>query len=91
MKHDNIYHSVTLNKDKCLGCTTCLRRCPMEAIRVRHDKARILNEKCIDCGVCIRICPYQAKIATTDPITEIFKFKHRIALPAPALTASSVT
>lgn len=85
MKHDNIYHSVTLNKDKCLGCTTCLRRCPMEAIRVRHDKARILNEKCIDCGVCIRICPYQAKIATTDPITEIFKFKHRIALPAPAL------
>ena len=26
-------HSVTLNKEKCKGCTTCIKNCPTEAIR----------------------------------------------------------
>ncbi len=80
-----IYHSVKLEKDKCVGCTTCLKRCPMECIRVRNGKASILYELCIDCGVCVRICPHNAKVAQTDPINAIFRYKHRIALPAPTL------
>ena len=32
------YHSVTLDKEKCTGCTSCLKRCPTEAIRVRERK-----------------------------------------------------
>lgn len=79
------YHSVTLDKDKCMGCTNCIKRCPTEAIRVRDGKANIIAERCIDCGECIRICPYHAKIAITDPLTSINKFKYKIALPAPTL------
>ncbi len=79
------YHSVTLDKDKCKGCTNCIKRCPTEAIRVREGKARIIAERCIDCGECIRVCPYHAKIAVTDPLSSIYKFTYRIALPAPAL------
>ena len=44
------YHSVTLNEEKCVGCTNCIKRCPTEAIRVRGGKAVIASERCIDCG-----------------------------------------
>ena len=42
------YHSVTLNEEKCVGCTNCIKRCPTEAIRVRGGKAVIASERCID-------------------------------------------
>ncbi len=79
------FHSVRLDKDKCKGCTNCIKRCPTEAIRVRNKKAQIIDERCIDCGECIRVCPYHAKIAYTDPLSDINRFKYKIALPAPSL------
>ena len=48
------FHSVTLDSEKCKGCTNCIKHCPTEAIRVRDGKARIIKERCIDCGECIR-------------------------------------
>ena len=79
------FHSVRLDRDKCKGCTNCIKHCPTEAIRVRNGKAQITDERCIDCGVCIRVCPYHAKIAYTDPFSSISRFKYKIALPAPSL------
>ena len=70
------FHSVTLDSDKCRGCTNCLKGCPTEAIRVRDGKASIIKERCIDCGECIRRCPYHAKIATTDNIGVISAFQY---------------
>ena len=78
-------HSVTLDKEKCKGCTTCIKQCPTEAIRVRRGKAQILTERCIDCGQCIRVCPHHAKKAVCDPLSDLEKFKYKIALPAPSL------
>lgn len=82
---EKYFHSVTLDEDKCMGCTNCIKRCPTEAIRVRNGKARIINERCIDCGECIRICPYHAKKAITDDFSCIEKFKYRVAIPAPSI------
>ncbi len=79
------FHSVRLDKDKCRGCTNCIKRCPTQAIRVRNGKARIIKERCIDCGECIRVCPHHAKYASCDVLDQIFDYKYRIALPAPAL------
>ncbi len=79
------FHSVTLDKDLCRGCTNCIKRCPTEAIRVRNGKARIIKERCIDCGECIKVCPYRAKKAVTDNLSSINKYKYKIALPAPSL------
>jgi len=79
------FHSVTLDEEKCKGCTNCIKRCPTEAIRVRRGKARIINERCIDCGECIRICPYHAKKAITDDLSIINNYKYRIAIPAPSI------
>ncbi len=79
------FHSVRLDRDKCKGCTNCIKHCPTEAIRVRNGKAQIIAERCIDCGVCIRVCPYHAKVAYTDPFSDIGRFQYKIALPAPSL------
>lgn len=82
---DTVFHSVSLDKEKCLGCMNCIKRCPTQAIRVRHGKATIISERCIDCGECIRICPHHAKSAKSDPLAIIEGYKYKIALPAPSL------
>lgn len=81
----SVYHSVTLDPDKCRGCTTCLKYCPTEAIRVRKGKARILDERCVDCGQCIRVCPSGAKLAVPDPLSLLKEYRYRVAIPAPSL------
>lgn len=79
------FHSVTLDEEKCKGCTNCIKRCPTEAIRVRKGKARIIDERCIDCGECIRVCPYHAKQAISDSFKLIYSYKYKVAIPAPTL------
>ncbi len=78
------FHSVTLDREKCRGCTNCIKRCPTEAIRVREGKARIFEERCVDCGECIRACPNHAKSALTDKLERLADFAYTVALPAPA-------
>lgn len=78
-------HSVLLDRDKCTGCTTCLRHCPTEAIRIKDGHAQINNERCIDCGECIRVCPQKAKRAVCNKLETMDRFKWKIALPAPSL------
>ncbi|MBS3976332.1 MAG: 4Fe-4S binding protein [Syntrophomonadaceae bacterium] len=82
---NHYFHSVTLDSEKCRGCTNCIKQCPTEAIRVRDGKARIIEERCIDCGECIRICPNHAKIVVADRLEKLQEFDYTIALPAPAL------
>ena len=78
-------HSVSLNVEKCKGCTHCLKRCPTEAIRIRDGHAQINAARCIDCGECIRVCPHKAKKAVYDKLSDIPEGKWKIALPAPSL------
>ncbi len=81
---EKYWHSVTLDRDLCHGCTHCLKRCPTQAIRIQGGKAKILKERCIDCGECIRVCPYRAKKAVTDSLEMLDEFKYNVALVAPA-------
>lgn len=81
------FHSVELIEEKCKGCTHCIRTCPTEAIRVRNGKATIMVDRCIDCGECIRTCPNSAKIAVTEPLDEIRKYRYTIAIPAPSFVS----
>ncbi|SDE74086.1 [Fe-Fe] hydrogenase large subunit C-terminal domain-containing protein [Sporomusa acidovorans] len=79
------YHSVRLAPERCQGCVNCTKRCPTEAIRIRGGKAHITSSRCIDCGECIRHCPSHAKMAVTDDLIDLQKYKYNIALPAPSL------
>lgn len=78
-------HSVSLDREKCKGCTNCLKRCPTEAIRIRDGHAQINSLHCIDCGECIRVCQYKAKRAVFDKLSDLPRDKYLIALPAPSL------
>ena len=78
-------HSVLLDESKCTGCTTCIRHCPTEAIRIRDGRAVIQSDRCIDCGECIRHCAHNAKRAVSGKLSDMDKFKWKIALPAPTL------
>ncbi|NLB43586.1 MAG: 4Fe-4S dicluster domain-containing protein [Clostridiaceae bacterium] len=80
-------HSVKLNRDLCVGCTTCIKRCPTEAIRVRNGKAQIAENRCIDCGECIRVCPHHAKSAVMDTLDDLKGTAFNVALAAPSLYA----
>lgn len=84
MEAQQYWHSVTLDRDNCKGCTNCLKQCPTQAIRIQGGKAKILKERCIDCGECIRVCPYHAKKAVTDGLDLIKNYKYSVALVAPA-------
>ena len=84
---EKYYHSVRLLSERCIGCVSCARHCPTEAIRVRGGKARITESRCIDCGECIRYCPNHAKTAVTDTLLDLKRFQYNIALAAPSLYA----
>ena len=79
-------HSVSLDLSRCTGCTTCLKHCPTEAIRIVDGHAKINTGRCIDCGICIKICQNKAKKATYSRLDKVLKTtKYKIALPAPTL------
>ena len=78
-------HSVVLELKRCRGCTTCIKCCPTEAIRVRGRKATILPDRCIDCGSCIRICPHKAIKSVGDSLDILKQYQYCVALPEPAL------
>lgn len=78
--------AVYLDSSACIGCTTCMQRCPTEAIRVRNGKAVILRERCVDCGECVRVCPHHAMKAKVDALDEVLQSSsYMVALPSPAL------
>ncbi|MBM3301169.1 MAG: 4Fe-4S binding protein [Deltaproteobacteria bacterium] len=45
----------------CTGCATCQdERCPVEAIEVQDDVAKVNPQRCIGCGLCVSTCPSEA-------------------------------
>lgn len=52
--------------DTCIGCTKCLRACPVLAIKGKLRKHHVIdNDKCIRCGLCFEACPTKAIIKTS--------------------------
>lgn len=80
-------HSVRIDKRKCVGCTSCIKTCPTEAIRVQQGKARVLADRCIDCGRCIVYCHHHAVVSVTTPLEALGEFKYNICIPSASFYA----
>jgi len=52
--------AVQIGGEKCTGCGLCVDACPVEAISLENDKAKVDAEKCVDCGQCVEECPNEA-------------------------------
>jgi NADH-quinone oxidoreductase subunit F len=47
--------------DKCIGCTRCAQRCPVDAIAPRpYEQHEVDLTKCVRCGICQAVCPVDA-------------------------------
>lgn len=51
----------TIQKDKCVGCTVCARKCPVNAITGERKQPHEIDQAaCIKCGQCYDACKFNA-------------------------------
>ncbi len=48
-------------KGLCRVCYTCVRECPVKAIKIIDGQANIISKRCIACGNCVIVCSQGAK------------------------------
>ncbi|MGD9126837.1 MAG: NADH-ubiquinone oxidoreductase-F iron-sulfur binding region domain-containing protein [Planctomycetia bacterium] len=47
--------------DKCIGCTACARKCPVECIEGNRKEPHVIDQsRCIRCGACYDVCRFEA-------------------------------
>jgi len=84
-------YRVAVTAETCKGCGLCVKRCPMDALRMEESpkadnktgKISTLDvERCIGCGVCAHKCPSKSLTLarceeTCDPPADIMEFGMR--------------
>ena len=75
---------------RCKNCYKCLKECPVKAIRIENNQAKIIEKRCILCGHCTLICPQNAKLVRSDIdyVLSLLKKDKVIASVAPSFISN---
>jgi NADP-reducing hydrogenase subunit HndC len=70
-----------INKDKCIGCSLCARKCPVTCISgSKEEKYTIHQVDCIKCGNCMEVCPVKAISKVPEMHAEVKAVKEKLRL-----------
>lgn len=85
---------ITYNSDKCVGCNSCIRVCPVLDANMHEKKEdgsigiNIIQDNCIKCGTCIKACAHGARSYsddTEDFINDLGRGEKITVIVAPAI------
>ena len=84
---------IHINKEHCVGCDTCSKFCPVNAIEGGLGaKHHIIEDACLYCGQCLIACPFDAieQMSFVDQVEKVLADKSRlcVAHPSPAVRVS---
>lgn len=81
--------TVTTIPGRCRKCYSCVRNCPVKAIKVENDQAFVVAEGCIACGHCLQVCSQKAKrvVDDTAKAREALASGRAVAAVAPSFVA----
>lgn len=54
--------ALSLNKDACTLCLSCINACPASALQDNRDSPQLkfIEKNCVQCGLCVKTCPEKA-------------------------------
>ncbi|MDD2967203.1 MAG: ferredoxin family protein [Desulfovibrionaceae bacterium] len=54
-------YNVTVDADKCVGCSECVDVCPVEVYELVDGKSNPVNaDECLGCESCVEVCEANA-------------------------------
>ena len=62
LKPGSLFGGITVDKDKCTLCMSCVGACPSSALQDNQTapQLRFVEKNCVQCGLCVKTCPEQA-------------------------------
>jgi Na+-translocating ferredoxin:NAD+ oxidoreductase subunit B len=80
-----------IREDECIGCTKCIRACPVDAIvggpKLMHT---VIVSQCTGCDLCLEPCPVDCidMVEVAAPSSQAWQLPTRIANPLISLEAT---